>query len=205
MDKKDVDNTDENLGVPPELIKFFYLSFKYSQGSMSLQKHIFDFAAEKKVFGNIPNSMPLVLLDKLMPPKYHARSLSTSYKLTFQKEWKEMSESFSKKWKRYNRQKLVYLMLLRDIRFISDVPGRDVKAFAENPVPDSDSDPYVSFVRKYALQGESTNDPVFDRMFLEVKNELLKENTPLKGRLEELARWCEKKHSGHTFSPGLKG
>lgn len=204
MDKKDVDNTGENLGVPPELVRFFYLSYFYSQGNAGLQKHIFDFAVSINAFKKIPKEPPEALLAKLKPPKSHG--LEGDYSDGFRREWHSMFRSFSKE-SGYAPRPIRHLaleMVKTEGRYVrGEIRRRSRKIVSTQDlvVPDSNEDTHASFVRRYGMLGESTNDPVLDRMFLEIKRELTKEGTFLHRHLLDLSEDWEKQHPGHNFFP----
>lgn len=197
MDK--INNGELNLeaNITPELVKFFYLSFKFSQGMPVLQKDIFAWACRQNVFRPIPKEIPESLFLKLKPPKSHVELSSNK---EFKDEWQTMASYLSGSNVDVSfdlMERIADNMIGREIGYIK-YGKRKNRQDTTVIVADSENDPYASFTRKYGIGGQKTGSDIFDKMFRDI-TPILSKNVDLKKRFEDLKKAWEEKHLGLVF------
>lgn len=141
-------------------------SFLVSEGSIAIQRVIFDYAVVKDLLpeAEIPKEIPSYMLS-LFPPGQH---LSRSAEVIEEDRafvWGELHKSKSEP-KRVDAEKLVPVIL-------SEVLGREFKyQIVKRPKRSPESDQHESYLRKFAVVGDSTGSQITDQLYSELAQAL---------------------------------
>lgn len=193
-------NTDRE--PTKDLLDFFYLSFKYSQGAPSIQYQIFNWAKAVGIYKLESGLVPVEALKKRKVPKFH-RHLDPNKKpindLVLM--WDRMFHYFQMPGSKPEVYlKDIYLgSLNREIYLLSK--GREGRGSQKFPKTDSKEDPFASLIRSHVVVGNSAGHHVYDKMFLEMIP-FLNINDGVDGELLlSVAQLWEKRHQGEKFFP----
>ena len=141
-------------------------SFLVSEGSLAIQKVIFDYAVAKDLLPDIeiPRHIPKYMLS-LFPPGQHLERPADVIKDDRAFVWGELHKSKSEP-KGIEAEKLVPVVL-------SEVLGREFKyQIVKRPKRAPDSDQHESYLRKFAVIGESTGSQITDQLCAELTQAL---------------------------------
>ena len=189
-----------------DLKRYFYLSFRYSQGSHELQEKLFTWTGQRNLYKNIPTEISPNFLEQIKIPITHQHEESAAQRGAFQGEWYEMSKLF-------NGEKEVLVnpsLLLRDI--VTSMAHRDI-VFSKDKIrhtagmydpknPDSASDPRASFIRRYSILKKPTGHVEFDELFNNIREVVMSKQYKSSMQGSDLVKLWEKNHLGHKFYLG---
>ncbi len=193
MDKRNPE-TQEILTELTDLESFFYLTFRFSQNDVSLQRDFFSWARSVDIFEPqfASNQLKGFRLPKLHTYVGRERALSE-----FEDQWKNMQKIFSEKTLtpiNYVKS-VVQKMIGRDLLYqTTERPNRNSAT-----LPDSQFDKHASYVRKFILGGHETGSSAFNKLFSDAKKEITSET--FKIQLAALAGSWEHSHPGEKFTP----
>ena len=193
---------DHDPGLEKMLLRDFYLSFKYSQGSPNTQHYLFDALSNRYRETHDPESIQLASatalnpqrVSQLMVPSSHSeqggQTPGEKYPLTFKMEAEKFVTAISKETPA-PLEGIYENTLERDVLY--QTSERSFQAI----------DPHSSYFRQYVLLGEQTGSESFNDIFTRV-NEWGKvefaDNPRLDDELILQASW-EAWHPGESFYP----
>jgi len=198
------ETVETDIFVNKDLYRFFYLSFRFSQGVPSAQYRIFSWAGTQGFYPNVSKTLPKDFQEKFKIPFLHKdpRTMNApDVNREWKKQWEVMHQKLSDPGTTSAKsfiKAITMHMIDSDLAYMyKNRLGRDVGSkFAE---ADSDQDPHSSFVRRYAIMLKSTGHPVFDKMFLEISKELNNKSVRKDQKTTELAKKWEQIHEGQDF------
>ena len=186
----------------------FFQSFRFSQGSLTLQSDLLKWLVVKGYFDNynIPATTPEFIKEIAIPKKH--KHIEDDRVAELGKMWSQLrftNTSYTKQ--SFSEEELLSTilpaMIERD-RVYQD-HERPNRQTSEEIIPDSNNDPHASFVRKYVINVHPTGSDAFDEMHRKLTPMLTKyRNSPPTDRpkdLSVLAKSWEINHPGHTFFP----
>ncbi len=200
--------------ISKKLAKDFYLSFKFSQGTIDLQKDLFNRMSayyhttlNPEVLYQIVNDLPtffVTTIEKYRLPHRHRTIVHSSVlnkSELMQLEMRRQSEIFISIIKSKRSQTtdldrtLLASMVNRDLDFCTSVKQRKV-----------DIDPSASYVREYVLKHKPTGSNTFDEIFWSMSRLFDPENSEVlnsydQHQLDKLADFWELNHSLQSFYP----
>lgn len=187
----------EKDSVDSDLVRFFYLSFRYSQGSSDLQEQIFNWTASSKLLAKPPTNIPEIALLNFKLPKRHTDLSTDVLSAVFTSEWRDLVKAFMFPVSEPNiyLPSIVTLMIEQDIRFVRIGRGTSLGKIKD----DSDQDPNTSYIRRYVFLGKPSGHPVFNRLFLDLKKMLKPTKLGERQSLKSLEKLWEEKHPGQKF------
>lgn len=198
MEKESLPKVQE---VDLELVKIFYLSFRFSQGNPEQQDRIFKLMNRRMLPSELPIDVPEKVMETLPIPKNHIPIYSVRFEV-FRSEWRRMyyilcgsqTEDHTK-----IKSDFIESMIDSERQFLTREDGRLGRVMNGDVEPDSSKDPYASLFRKYILFGKNTGNYFYDKLFQELKDEF--EKSPNIIYLEDLENLWELRHPGNKFYP----
>lgn len=185
--------------------RFFTLSFRYSQGSESLQNVIFNYFASLGIKTNIPDLSKEVFKNLKVPKKHKTIFNPHTVPSSFNKQWLSMKNRLGNKDNKYSAANAETLLneitdwsIKKDIEFLNK--GRQGRDYKKSQEPDDENDPWMSIVRKYALEGNSTGHFLFDYLFKQIGIKVQHHFEQERPDVERLKELWEYKHEGKNFS-----
>lgn len=196
----------ENTSLTKEeesLKRFFYLSFRYSQGSNSLQTLFYEFGISNNFIDKklIKTPCPSYITG-IVPPKAHEQQRSKAMAPeTIIEEWNKFCElnetigGVSDIDQQELQRKIVTEFVQVDVLRISNT-RKNRQKWTEEIEEDSEKDNGASFVRHIINNPIKTGHPAFDNLFQAIKEKGLFESSERYGSLKE---WWEFRHPGRRF------
>lgn len=203
------ETTERDVFANKDLYRFFYLSFKFSQGVPSAQYRIFSWVGTQGFYPDTPKTLPKDFQEKLKIPLLHKDPTtmnSPDINREWKKQWEVMGERLADPGSTSSGGFITAItrhMIDSDLAYMfKNRLGRDKDAkFSE---PDSDQDPNASFIRRFAIMLKPTGHVVYDKMFLEISKELKDKSIRKDQKTIDLAKKWEEIHKGHGFFVNLK-
>lgn len=198
---------DRNIEIKPPVLenlrRYFYLSFRYSQGSHELQEKLFVWTAHRNIYTNVPVEIPSTFLGLMKTPENHQDEELHAQRAIFRGEWDVMAKHLNKVRETQTNpnlllQDIASSMVHRDIIFLKD-KARHVSGEYNPKNPDSSSDPHASYIRRYSILQKPTGHTEFDYLFKEIQGIVTAKQFKSTIRGVDLVRLWEKKHKGHSF------
>lgn len=179
----------ENRPPLDKVVTLFFLSFRFSQGIPKKQQHIFKYLAlehpnwrmSKRFIDDVKTRVTPRIKKFLVGSKkstMHSTETDTDDKTiesTIRSELDEMTSIFNRKDKTESREALLLIItegiIQLDNHYLVHVDGRTRKTIGEQQHV-SVSDPYLSHLCYYGLEGNKTGAEEYDKMFQEAKETL---------------------------------
>ncbi len=192
-------HSQENEKSSGGVIRFFVLSFKYSQGDEALQNEMFDYAYTTGIYKHVPSVARDSFVNFKTPDKHKKIYNPHVMSGTFSKQWASMKDRLVIPNREVDLVSNIYSitkgMIEKDIHFIKK--GREERNHRRSKVPDDSEDPNASFIRRYAMQQHSTGDLVIDMLFSEVRNSI--QSPVFSNEIHELRELWETRHRNRSF------
>lgn len=188
----------EQGDISKDFLTFYYLSFKYSQGVPSQQYDIFRWVGAQNEYDLKIDKIPTEILYGTVLPKMHTSKYSLDDFVENQENaWRVMFGHFKNK--SGSSQEWVSAitlgMIKQDLWFMKF--KRQGRPYMIATKTDSKEDVHASFIRKYVLNQTRSGHRLFDRLFLEMGDQL--RDGFFKEKLNELSILWESTHKGYKF------
>ncbi len=201
-----MEDSPEIQTAPPsneqkDLKQLFYLSFRYSQGSMDVQDKLFSWLVKNRYIdkNQVTEDTRSFITSITYPGKNHVED--DTVKGSLDKMWDYLNRADGN----YNgnlEEDIAEGIIRRDLKYLED-EGRPNRNQENLVVPDSQNDPHASFFRKFILHGQSSGHVAFDTLFSSIRQNVNTSQTEewlkIKDDLQKLSSAWQEHHPDHSF------